>query len=283
MGLVYILETLRKYGTRATFFVEALCATRWGHESFRKLCRQILDAGHQIGLQIHPVLADIPGFSDEKDILWMHDFETQLRLIEIGRDIMKTCGVSDVTAFRAGDLAANADTLRAMKSAGFSIGSNRDRDKKSTIYSEVNDLFPVQNDVSSADGITDLPVTTFRSPLPWLDGSYRHMQITAMSFREMAYGVLKMKEAGYSCATVLTHPHEFFNVKNKEFLPNKKNRRRLESLLAFLKAQPDLSIRSAADCAKSADTKPGSRPEIELPIRLSLLRVMEQTMVRISI
>lgn len=280
-GLAYILETLRKYGARATFFVEALGATRWGHEPFQKLCRQIHDAGHEKGLQIHPVVADLPGFSDTEDILWMHDFATQLRLIEAGRDVMKKCCVSDIAVFRAGDLAANVDTLRAMKSAGFLLGSNRDRDNKSTIYSEVNDSFPAHNDVSSADGITDLPVTTFRSPLPWLDGCYRHMQITAMSFREMAYGLLKMKEAGYSCATVLTHPHEFFSMKNKEFVPNRKNRVRFESLLAFIKAQPDFSLKSASECAKSTDNKSGNLPEIRLPLHLSLLRVMEQTMARI--
>jgi peptidoglycan/xylan/chitin deacetylase (PgdA/CDA1 family) len=280
-GLLYILETLRKHGAAATFFVEALGATRWGHEPFKKLCRQIHDAGHEKGLQIHPVVANLPGFSDTEDILWMHDFQTQLRLIEAGRDVMKECCISHIAIFRAGDLAANADTLRAMKSAGLLLGSNRDLDKKSTIYSEVNDLFPVRNDISSVDGITDLPVTAFRSPLPWLDGSYRHMQITALSFPEMAYGLMKMKDAGYSCATVLMHPHEFFNVKNKEFVPNKKNRARLESLLDFIKTQPDLSIKPATECAKSVDNRSGSLPEIRLPLHLSLQRVVEQAMARV--
>jgi peptidoglycan/xylan/chitin deacetylase (PgdA/CDA1 family) len=281
-GLRYIFETLGKHGARATFFIEALGATRWGHEPFRKLCHQILDAGHEKGLQIHPVVANLPGFSDTEDILWMHDYDTQLRLIEAGRDVMKKNCVSEIAIFRAGDLAANADTLRAMKSAGLLLGSNRDLDKKSTIYSEVNDLFPVPNDVSSVDGITDLPVTAFRSPLPWLDGTYRHMQITAMSFPEMAYGLMKMKDAGYSCATVLMHPHEFFSVKRKEFVPNKKNRARLESLLGFIKTQPDFSIKPASACARSAGNEAGKLPEIRLPLRLSLARVMEQAMARIS-
>jgi peptidoglycan/xylan/chitin deacetylase (PgdA/CDA1 family) len=280
-GLGYILETLGNSGARATFFVEALGATRWGHEPFQKLCRQIHDAGHEKGLQIHPVVANIPGFSDTEDILWMHDYDTQLRLIEAGLDMMKKCCVSEIAIFRAGDLAANADTLRAMKHVGLLLGSNRDLDKKSTIYSEVNDLFPVRNDISSADGITDLPVTAFRSPLPWLDGCYRHMQITALSFPEMAYGLLKMKDAGYSCATVLMHPHEFFNVKKKEFVPNRKNRARLESLLDFIKTQPGLSIKPASECAKSVDNKAGNRPEIRLPMHLSLQRVVEQARARI--
>ena len=213
----------------------------------------------------------------------MHDFITQLHLIETGRDMLKKCGVPDATLLRVGDLAANADTLRAMKSAGFSLGSNRDRDNKSTIYSHVNDLFPVCNDISSLDGITDLPVTSFLSPLPWLDGTYRHFQMTALSFHEMTYGLLKMKETGYSCATILTHPHEFFIVKKKEYYPDRKNRKRLKSLLAFLKTQPDLHIKSATDCIKSDDGKLGNRPEIRLPMHLSVLRVMEQTMARFGI
>jgi len=166
--------------------------------------------------------------------LWAYDLQTQADLIRQAKELLSNCLGTPISAFRAGDLAANADTLSAMKANGLLVGSNRDLDAHGSIASRVNEVFPVKNDVSIREGITDLPVSCFESPFPWLDGRYRHLQITAAGHREMIYVLRRMERLGYRAATILTHPGEFYCRTARGFVPNRKNCRRWEKLLGFL-------------------------------------------------
>ncbi len=208
-GLPFILGQCRTWGAKATFFVEALGATRWGPAGVERICRDVRAAGQEVQLHLHPVVAKIDGFADRDDVMCKHDGATQERLIRVGTEVLRQVGVS-VSAFRAGDLAANEDTLAAMKRVGIRVGSNRDLDTKSSIRSRINDVFPVRNDACCLDGVLDIPVSAFVSPVPFLDGRYRHLEISALSLREMTTGLQKMAQAGYATAVVLTHPGEFF-------------------------------------------------------------------------
>ena len=82
--------------------------------------------------------------------------------------------------------------------------------------------------------VLDVPVSCFRSPFPRLDGSYRHLQITAAGSGETRCVLRGMARAGYRSAAVLTHPGEFFERTPAGPVPNIKNRRRWESLLLLL-------------------------------------------------
>ena len=234
LGLQYVLEQCRRYGIRATFFMEALGATRWGPAPLRDLCRRVAEAGHDLQLHVHPVTARLDGFQDRFDTMWRQDLATQTRLIRVGLELLHAAGVADVVAFRAGSLAANADTLAAMTANGLELGSNRDLDAKSSIESQLNAHFPVINDLSRCGAVLDLPVTALRSPLPALDGPYRHLEICAIGALEMRNALRRMARAGYACATILTHPAELFHRVGQDFVPDRLNCGRLDSLLRLM-------------------------------------------------
>lgn len=234
LGINYLLETLHASGLKATFFVEALGARRWGQDATTRICRAIQTGGHDIQLHLHPVIALAWGVEDRHDRLAAFDLATQKALIAEGKALLEQCSGQPVNAFRAGDLAANRDTLKAMAVKGVFLGSNRDMDLQGSIASAVNDCFPVSNDLSEAESVTDLPVSCFESPLPLLDGRYRHLQTTAVAFSELRFVLHRMAHQGYRTATILTHPGEFFVRSKTRFLPNRKNRRRWERLLAML-------------------------------------------------
>lgn len=174
------------------------------------------------------------------------------------------------------------NTLDAMRDVGLCVGSNRDLDAKSSIQSRVNGCFPIANDVSTRDGVTDYPVTACLSPFPWLDGTYRHMQITAMSCGEMCGALRAMARAGYRSAVVLTHPTEFFVRRGSACLPNAKNRRRIEQLIEFLGRREDMAwgVLDRMDAEEHHES-----PAQPLAIRLnrfhSLVRVVEQARARL--
>ena len=173
-GLTYLLNLLGRFEISATFFIEALGGTRWGITKLQKMCTLILEFGHDVQLHVHPKVALIKGVEIKNDRLSKHDKKTQKILIKTGLEILNDCGVKNVIAFRSGDLAANEDTLSVMETLGLFLSSNRDLDKKSSIATEINEYFPIRNDLSQKGKMFDLPVTSFRSSLPFFDGSYRH-------------------------------------------------------------------------------------------------------------
>ena len=281
-GLPYILGVLNRAGVTGTFFVEALGATTWGAKPLKKVCATIQDSGHEIQLHLHPKVADIGDVRIPDDRLWQCDKTTQRRLIEIGLKVLYDCGVQDVKAFRAGDLAANEDTLLAMKETGLAISSNRDLDLKSSIHTKINDFFPIRNDFSFRYGVYDLPVTAFKSPIALVDGPYRHFSPCALGAYEMKDALLKMARSGYSSATVMIHPGEFFRKsgKNTDFVL--KNCNRLESLIEFIKANDYMKTLTVKDCISEIRIPSKSPPMIKLNFKLSMIRFYEQLLDRIS-
>ena len=280
-GLDFILETLNYFGIKATFFVEALGATRWGIEPLKKVCSTIKKTEHDIQLHVHPKVAKISGINIKNDKLRTYDKEIQKELIKIGLAKLVQCGAKNIVAFRAGDLAADKNTLTAMEEAGLFISSNRDLDQKSSIHTKINDHFPVKNDLSKKGNIVDLPVTCFRSSLPFWDGQYRHFEICAMGTKEMISAVSKMLKTEYSCATILTHPGEFFRLTKKGTVFIKKNCSRLRKLLKFLKSNKDITNNTISQCLESCIIPETSSPEIMLNPLFSIMRVFAQVNDRI--
>ncbi len=234
LGLGYLVETLARPGFQATFFIEALGARRWGPAGVTRICAFLRDHGHDIQLHLHPVVATAWGLEDRFDRLWAYDRQTQFGLIAESRRLLATCAGEASCAFRAGDLAANDDTLQAMVENGLRIGSNRDLDTRASIASRLNGGWTAPNDLACREGVIDVPVSCFRSPFPRLDGAYRHLQITAAGSGETRCVLRGMARTGYRSAAVLTHPGEFFERTAAGPVPNFKNRRRWEALLLFL-------------------------------------------------
>jgi hypothetical protein len=280
LGLDYILSLCRRHGVRATFFVEALGVTQWGDGYLKEVCRRLLDADQDVQLHVHPGVARLDGLVDREDTLWEQDYDTQVKLIAEGRRILERCGVPSVRVFRAGDLAADEATLKAMATLGIPLGSNRDLDRKSSIHSRINACFPVVNDVSMSGAVTDIPVTVMRSALRRLDGPYRHFEITALSAGEMTGGLLRLQQAGYAAVTILTHPGEFFRRAGGRVLAVEKNRRRLEHVIEFVAGRDDMVFAAMGEIG--GVRLPSASPVIPiLPPLSSLRRLAEQAAHRV--
>lgn len=275
LGLNYIIDTCRRHGAVGTFFVEGLGATRWGQDALRHIVSLLQRAGQDVQLHVHPVVARLDGYEDHEDVLCHRDLATQTLLIGRALEELRACGAKSVTAFRAGDLAANPDTLRSMQHHGLHISANRDLDQKSSIRTQLNAHFPARNDLSERDGIVDIPVTALRSPLKRLDGPYRHLEISAMGLAEMTDGLRRLASAGYACAGILTHPGEFFRHHRGHAVPIAKNRQRLDGLLAFIRTQANLRLVTVSEAARATPPS-ASPPEVMAHPGHTLRRVWEQ-------
>jgi len=194
---------------------------------------------------------------------------------------LRACGVERVVSFRAGDFGANEDTLNAMEAVGLHLSSNRALDQKSSIRSRLNDTFPVRNDLSAMGSMTDVPVTALRSSLPFLDGPYRHMEISAMGLGEIKDGLTRMQQAGYACAGILTHPGEFYRYDRQAAVPIRKNCRRLKGLLDFVTAHPHMEFLAVSDVPRACSIPSSSPPELKTNAMHSLVRAVEQVVDRL--
>ena len=281
LGLPFILDVCRQGGCRATHYVEALGATRWGIEPLRRICADIQGVGHEVQLHLHPVVARIEGFEDHEDVLHHRDLETQKMLLQEGVRRLNQAGVEHVTSFRAGDFAASEETLSAMEAIGLWISSNRDLDQKSSIRSQLNDAFPIRNDISRRGRMVDVPVHACLSPFPFLDRTYRHMEISAMGLRETCDALNRMQKTGYGCACILTHPGEFFRWKNGRVRPIRKNQRRLRGLVEYVAGHKDLEWATLSDSVAQADFERPQPPEIRLNPFFTARRVIEQVLDRL--
>lgn len=114
-GLPRLLDELARLQVPATMFVDVYGSTPDSVAAQQKACAMIASYGQDLQLHTHPASA----FDANREQLLEYDLEEQLRILQFGRDrVLEWTGI-EVNVHRAGDWAANADTLRALRRLGF--------------------------------------------------------------------------------------------------------------------------------------------------------------------
>ena len=91
----------------------------------------------------------------------------------------------------------------------------------------------------------------------------------------------RMVRAGYSCATILTHPGEYFRRNNNDTVFVSKNCERLERLLNHAKEVNELRFQTVNRCLEEATVPTLPPPELVLKLNYSLMRLLAQYLDRI--
>src|SRR5690606_13026751 len=114
------LEILNRHRLNGVFFVEPLFAARFGLRYLRTVVDLIQQAGQKVELHLHPEWTDeispppIEDASRKRQHLTHYSLGEQTQLIRYGTQLLREAGVDEITAFRAGSFACNADTFRAL-------------------------------------------------------------------------------------------------------------------------------------------------------------------------
>jgi hypothetical protein len=205
VGVPYQLALLKNHGLKACFFVDPMPALAFGLEPVRRMVDPILAAGQEVQLHLHPFWADLAAAerSGHTPELASFDFARQLELIRQARDLLMAAGAPEPIAFRAGSYAANADTLRALSALGLRYDSShngshhpgpaRCRCRRARLRR------PSLRKVQSK----------FRSAKLWSGtGRLRHLQICAISFREMRSALRAAERLEHPLVTIVSHSFE---------------------------------------------------------------------------
>jgi len=286
-GVPLILDLLNQTSIKAVFFVEALSSFRHGIANLKSIVERILSDGHEIQLHIHPSLRH-PKRKPETEIhIGRYSLSKQIDFVNKGVEILETCGVGNISAFRAGGFGANNDTLVALERCGFSYDSSYNLNYiNSSCRIGLNRL--LRNDAFPYGNIVEFPVTCFRNPLS-SKIPFRHLQITAASAQETKKALLLAHEEEMRAVTILLHSFEFISYFNKERTvgkPTNINIRRFAKLLDFLSSNAEMfDVSSYNDLSSGYTESVRTRKDQsdfvpELPLRMKIGRQIEQLITR---
>lgn len=294
LGIKLIMDTLEHYNFRASFYLDPFSAKSLGIDGLKLICDELLQRGHDVQLHAHPIQQSMNLISDKSqpisDKIYDYSLDEQTSLLHEGIDILNSCGVpaNSLNSFRAGHFSANNDTWKAMKEANLTLSSNYNYS-----YLDKSCRIKWKNDnrglFDTGEGIYELPITNFLEQ----NGSYRHLQIAAISAKEMQELLRQAHRNGYSEVTILTHSFEHYfidSVSEQTGRINRINYGRLSKLASFLYENDDkFEVETVGELGKSILANTGKKnqlPTVYPPLRgrryLKLLRQAEQLWKRIE-
>lgn len=234
-GLRYQIEVLNRYGLHAVFFVESLFASCpfVGTGPLRAMVREIQDSGHDVQLHLHPEWAAyIPTLSHISPIpIAQLEGREQRELFRVGIANLQEAGARSPCAFRAGDYAANLETLDAAFECGITFDSSYNycyRDSTCKLAAQGGPLLQPHR----LGQIYELPISFFED---W-PSHFRHAQVCAASFSELRSALEKAYENGWETFVIVSHSFELIKDRRSGGPPSLRRivRKRFEDLCLFL-------------------------------------------------
>ena len=275
-GLDFLLRTLAAHGQRATFFVETLCTLHFGDEPMRSYARRIAEAGHEVGLHLHPCwqVFRFPDWPDRvrrplavSDTLCDRPPHEVEAVIANGMAVMERWGLPRPRSLRMGNLMADRGIYRAMRRLGLTVASNIGLG----IHRSGDPSLHLAGGAHQVEGVVELPVLTYDVGLPLRPSRRKCLTTTGTGLGTTLRLLRAARAAGSGPVVLLTHPFEF--VKRRDFTfrdlrPNRINQRRLADLCAFVAAHPsDFRMATVSDAAACAPlTAPARVPAPPLDV-----------------
>jgi len=283
VGISYQMEVLSKYGLKGVFFVESLFAEVAGLECLRKIVSEIQEKGHEVQAHLHPEWLAwmekplLPGRAPQ----YLKDFpeEDQVYLIAQGLRNLRKCGALQLCAFRAGDYAANANTLRALVKNGIAYDTSHN-----TCYLDTRCGLGTKGLVlqpSVMHGVYEFPVSFFRDG----SGRYRHAQLVACSWLELKTALFQAWRQGWYSFVIVSHSFELLKRRRQNPQYTRRDQivvKRFEKLCQFLALHRDKFRTSGFfEIAPDAIPSPPRSPVLKCGIHKTVWRWVEQAARRV--
>jgi hypothetical protein len=217
-GLDYQIDTFRKCGLTAVFMVESLFASvpSIGTAPLREIVAKILGSGNDVQLHLHPEwIPHIPQLASRwrGGYIRFYSEDDQYRLLKVGSENLIAAGAPGPKAFRAGDFAADLNTLRALHRAGLQFDSSYNAAYLSSTCRISTDTPVRQPQV--IENVCEFPVTTFED----YPGHLRHAQLCACSYQELTSMLAAAERAGWTHFVIVSHAFEMLRNRRRTDRP----------------------------------------------------------------
>lgn len=207
-GLPFQLKVLEDNGLRAVFFVEPLFSTRFGPEPLAEIVGLLNEHNHEIGLHLHTEWVDeakeplLENVTKKMQHLRYFNQADQTTLLRKGSAMLQAAGVENISSFRAGSFAFNADTLTALAEVGIPVDSSYN----ATLFG--SDSGVAQGTAltrpTNFDGVVEYPMSVFDDGTSKL----RHAQLTSCSLAELENVLWQSLESEIGSSVLLSHNFE---------------------------------------------------------------------------
>jgi hypothetical protein len=236
-GVGYQLEVFARHGVKAVFFVGGLHAScpEVGMGPLTKLVELIQSGGHEVQLHLHPEWVPLSkGLSvpDRGYLLTSYTQDEQQELIQTAAANLVRAGAPQPIAFRAGDYAANNDTLNALARLGFRYDTSYNYPYLGSTCGITSDSILWQP--ASLEGLVEVPVSCYQDR----PGHYRHCQLGACSLGEISATLKSARLNSWETYVLVSHSFELINNRRtrRPVGPRRLVVRRFEKLCEHLAA-----------------------------------------------
>jgi hypothetical protein len=246
LGLGFILDTLRRHGATATFFVETLNTAHFGLQPMGEIALRIKEAGHDVQLHLHPcwlTFEDAEALRQARacapsDACGSLSVEALVRVIQRGQQVFAAWGLPPPQALRTGGFSVSRQVYTAQKLTNIPLASNI----CAAVEPPADPALHLQNGRHLLEGVIEAPALSFVDRR-WRGRPHlRPLQVTACSAAELQSALSAANEAGLDTLVAVTHAFEFFKRRTAldyaQIRPNWINQRRLEALCDHVNRHP---------------------------------------------
>ena len=199
-GIAKMMDIFDKHSVKATFFVNVYEAATFGEDVLAEVCRTVNDRGHDLQLHTHPKpMFGVWGMSQA-------DLDTQIKILERGKELIKRWTKSEIVAHRAGLFAADVNTIEACNRTGipmefsYNIASSGCELRRTGI---------TNNAPFELKGVQCVPVSSYIQASVGDWRSLRFLDIEASSAQEILKVVADLREHGVRTAVIMLHSFSF--------------------------------------------------------------------------
>lgn len=237
-GVGFLLDTFKKYGIKASFFIECAHYYYFGDHPMRDVVDRIAHEEQDLQLHVHPCWMhynkdpEIGEFSTN-DSCKGRGYDELKRIFELSIDIFKKWTGKRPEALRTGSLLADLNIYRVMKDLEIPLASNV---AIGVNVPDESELY-LNSGRHYVDGVMELPVFSYIDSNIAGRKHVKSLQITSCSWPEMKFLLKKARAQGIENIVILTHPFEFIKKSDPYFsklIRNRVNQHRLENLCKFI-------------------------------------------------
>lgn len=286
-GLGFILETLQAHDLSATFFVETLNHHFFGDAAMRGFAQQIVAAGHDVQLHLHPCWRHFQ-HSDWRERLNATPPNDSMAgrnpadleaLISDGIETLQRWGIPRPLALRTGGLQVDLTVYAAQARLDIPLASNVGL----AVWQPQEPQLQLHGGRHWISEVLEVPTLSYCDlRLP----GRRHLKtatITGSAWEELRALLWLTHHQQRGPVTILCHPSEFVKHQDLQYTrlqPNRLNQRRFQQLCRFLATHRDTFNPTTFIAAKDqwlvADSS--EDPQVFTPLWATLKRLVENTL-----